>query len=817
MATFIPNVTDSFPEPALYRPDFGFMDKMLSRRQQMYERGFSEVAGKYGELTRELSNPNNVQQRDQFLKESMNNLKNLSSMDLSQQQNVEAAGSVFAPFWKNTHVLGDMMLTKFYNDQENIAEGFRLKDGGKEFNDDNINIVRMQRQAFAKGDPMNYAQYYQNKEYFKPYVDVENFFSEKMKDFKPDDISTMSMKGLYFYKEENASVRPEAVKRYLQGVMTDKVKEQIRISAVVKYGNNPQALIANYANTASSNVKQLNGELDRINTYMKTEKDPNEKEKLTAYKTELENSKNVYTNHLDRIKSGDTSFMAGKTNELAYDILYNEKVNNFANAQARKVYKMDITANSAAVAVWKDAQDDRRADKRMAFDMKMEELKAAGKFDQVLATGSFKGGTLDNNVETVLKNYQDATVKKQQAVANITKFMLDYYNTDGTKDQNDLLTEAELIKNTDVVDAFLLKHKNLEAVQNYLKTISSASIAEQSYQNLYNSAKQKAAEKLTPQEKSAIEASKAQVSQLGPIALVENGKFKNFQSQDIFDGLLAGTVNIKYTGGVTQLNIQGKTYTLNPKANDVFVRQAIEKVKNIEALVGRVPGAAEASKNYNTYIADYFKNSSQENLNFESYGDDSKRSKAKIAGIESLLGTAMTEGTIKVSNITEVPTRGRVYFTFNSSANAKITVDGKLVAPTKENVLKVLQGQVGPGQTVGQDVKGFYLENPNAPGSLLAGLTDNERVLFEMDKYTRDGYRSPFYFPYGESVMNGKVLPQFSFQKNIGADGSVSYYLFDEDGGGIIGGKSYSSLLDLMTMAKSFTQHPDKLQIQKTR
>ena len=817
MATFIPNVTDSFPEPALYRPDFGFMDKMLSRRQQMYERGFSEVAGKYGELTRELSNPKNVQQRDQFLKESMNNLKNLSSMDLSQQQNVEAASSVFAPFWKNTHVLGDMMLTKFYNQQENIAESFRLKDGGKEYSDNNINIVRMQRQAFAKDDPMNYAQYYQNKEYFKPYVDVKNFFSEKMKDFKPDDISSMRMKGLYFYKEEDASVRPEAVKRYLQGVMTDKVKEQIRINAVVKYGNNPQALISDYANTASSSVKQLNGELDKVNSYLKVEKDPTIKEQLTAYKTDLENSKNVYSNHLDRIKSGDTSFMAGKTNELAYDITYNEEINSFANAQARKVYKMEITANSAAVAVWKDAQDDRRANARMAFDFKMKQLEAAGKFDPVLATGSFKGGTLDNNVETVVKNYQDATVKKQQAVANITKFILDYYNTDGTKDKNDLLKETDLIKNPEILESFLSEHKNLEAVQNFQKSISSASIAEQSYQSLYNSAKQKAAEKLTPQQKSAIQASKAQVSQLGPIVVVENGRFKNFQSQDIFDGLLAGTVNIKYTGGVTQLNIQGKTYTLNPKGNDVFVRQAIEKVKNIEALVGRVPGAAEASKSYNTYVTDYFKNSSQENLNFVTYGDDSKRSKAQIAGIEALLGTAMTQGTIKVSNINEVPTKGRVYFTFNSNPNSQITVDGKLVKPTAENVLKVLQGQVGPGQTVGQDVKGFYIENPNAPGSLLAGLTDNERVLFETDKYTGDGYRSPFYFPYGESVMNGRVLPQFSFQKNVGADGSVSYYLFHEDGGGIIGGKSYSSLLDLMTMAKSFTQRPDLLQIQKTK
>ena len=296
MATFIPNVTDSFPEPALYRPDFGYMDKMLSRRQQMYERGFSEVAGKYGDLTRELSNPKNVQQRDQFLKESMNNLKNLSSMDLSQQQNVEAASSVFAPFWKNTHVLADMMLTKHYNQQENIAESFRLKDGGKEYSDDNINFVRMQRQAFAKDDPMNYGQYYQNKSYFTPYHDVDKEMRELMKDFKPDDISTVTPKGFYFYKEQDASVRPEAVRRYLEGTLSDKAKQQLRISAAVRYGSNPQAVLANYAATASSNVKQITGELDRVNSYLKVERDPAIKEKLVAYKTQLEDSKNIYSN-----------------------------------------------------------------------------------------------------------------------------------------------------------------------------------------------------------------------------------------------------------------------------------------------------------------------------------------------------------------------------------------------------------------------------------------------------------------------------------------------------------------------------------------
>ena len=815
MATFIPNVTDSFPEPALYRPDFGFMDKMLSRRQQMYERGFSEVAGKYGELTRELSHSKNVQQRDQFLKESMNNLKNLSSMDLSQQQNVEAASSVFAPFWKNTHILGDIMLTKFYNQQENIAEGFRLKDGGKEYSDDNINIVRMQRQAFAKGDPMAYGQYYQNKEYFKPYVDVENFFSEKMKDFKPDDISTTTPKGFYFYKEQDASVRPEAVKRYLQGVMTDKVKEQIRISAVVKYGNNPQAVIAEYASTASNNVKQITGELDKVNSRLKIERDPIEKEKLSAYKTELEDSKKVFSNNVERIKAGDTGFLSGQLNNLAYEILYNEKVNRFANAQARKVYKMDITENGAAVAVWKEQMADKRADKRMAFDMELEKLKASGAFEPVIETGITKGGNLNLGINDVRTKYQEAENNKRQVTADLNKFIVNYWKGDGTKDSNDVLTEADLIKNPSLVNKFLNDHAALEAVQNYKKSINLANGTQQSYQALFNAATKKASANLTPEQKSALAATKSQVTKLGPVALVENGRFVNFGSDAIFDGIIDGSVSVKYTGGVTQLNIQGKTYTLNPKGNDVFVRQAIEKVKNIENLAKSVPSVSSAMSTYTKDMDNYFTKIGQEEINWITYGDESKKSKIKIGGINTLLATSTSEGTIKVQDIRLAPEKNRTYFTINKSANAKMTIDGELKTASEDDVIKLITAQ---GKKVGKDTFGYYIdESDKSANPIFRNFTPMESMLYDADKFAGDGYQSAFWYPLDFGSYQGRVLPMFRYEKIVGADGSSKYHLYDGTGGGMIGGKEYRSLADLINEAKAYSLDPTSLQIHKQR
>ena len=815
MATFIPNVTDAFPEPALYRPDFGYMDKMLSRRQQMYERGFSEVAGKYGELTRELTNPKNVQQRDIFLKEAMNNLKNLSSMDLSQQQNVEAAGSVFAPFWKNTHVLADMMLTKHYNQQENIAEGFRLKDGGKEYHDDNINFVRLQRQAFAKDDPLNYGQYYQNKAYYTPYHDVDKEMRDIMKDFKPDDISITTPKGFYFYKEQDASVRPEAVRKYLEGTLSDKAKQQLRISAAVRYGSNPQFVISNYASTASSNIKQITGELEKVNNYIKIEKDPAKKEELKAYKTQLEDSKNVYSNNLDRIKSGDTGFLAGKINDLAYEILYNEKINDFSKAQAHRVYKLDITENNVALGIWKEQMADARALRREKFDLELERLKASGALEPILETGRAKGGNLNLSINDISAQYQQAETTKKQLSADLNKFIISYWKGDGTKDANDQLTEADLIKDPNLVNKFLTEHAGLEKVQQYKNDINLAVGAQQSYQLMYDAARGKASANLTADQKKVLAAAKTEISKLGPVAVVENGRFVNFQPQDIFDGLMDGSVNIKYTGGVTQLNIQGRTYILNPKGNDLFVKQAIQKVQNIEALANKYEGVADASKTYNNAMTEYFKKAGQEEINWITYGDESKRAKLRIGGINTLLATSTGEGTIKVQDIREAPEKNRTYFSINKSANAKLTVDGELKTPTEDEIVQLITAQ---GKKVGKDAFGYYIDhNDRSTNPMFRNFTQMETMLYDADKFAGDGYKSAFWYPLGTGNYQGRVLPQFRYEKIIGADGSPKYHLYDGTGGGMIGGKEYRSLSDLINEAKSYSLDPTSLQIHKMR
>ena len=274
MASFIPNITDQIPEPVLYTPNFSFLDSMLRRRQGMYEQGFSQVASKYGQLTRELTNPKNNEERNIFLKEALGNLKNLSAMDLSQQQNVQTANSVFEPFWKNKNALGDMALTAHWNQQEQVAESFRLKDGGKEFSEDNITYVRQQREKFAGDSADSWNSYYANKRSFTPYYDYKKEQQEWFKLYKPNSSSIDEIKGMYKGTTKTGGATSQDLKDFFNGVLSDKAKDQMRIEAAVKYHTtNPELMVPVHKQSVTENLKSVNESMGAIDVAIKATTD----------------------------------------------------------------------------------------------------------------------------------------------------------------------------------------------------------------------------------------------------------------------------------------------------------------------------------------------------------------------------------------------------------------------------------------------------------------------------------------------------------------------------------------------------------------
>lgn len=118
MATYIQGVTDYIPQLQPFRPDYNFLGNILQTKQTKYDAAKRKVSDLYGSLLNgPLSRDNNIQRRDAFFKAIDNDLKKISGLDLSLEQNVDQAESVFKGFIEDDYMMKDMAWTKNFMNQ----------------------------------------------------------------------------------------------------------------------------------------------------------------------------------------------------------------------------------------------------------------------------------------------------------------------------------------------------------------------------------------------------------------------------------------------------------------------------------------------------------------------------------------------------------------------------------------------------------------------------------------------------------------------------------------------------------------------------
>lgn len=822
MATYLPNITDVFPEPSLFTPDFSFMDKMLQRREQLYQQGFAQVNSRYNWINRETTNAANTIAKQNFIKQARENLKNLSAMDLSQPQNVDAANTVFEPFVKNTNILGDQAVTEHWVQQENIGESFRLKDGGKEFNEDNVNYVRMQRAAFAQDDPNSWNTYYSNRRYYTPYYDVDKEINEKMADFKPDSSDITNINGMYFVREKDASVRPEAVRRYLDAVLSDKAKQQMKISAVSRMGADRNALVSTYQTTANKQIKEIDKELGLVKTRMKVEKDPNIIQQGKDYIAYLQDRKESYTRDIDNINKGNTASVFSKMEDIAFDILYDQKLKNVSKGYARKDYTRDISENGVATMMYVQSKQDARQEDAQKHDKEMKMLELSGGAPGAGGITTVITGEDDAAVVKGIKDveamYNNVAVKQKTESANLSKAIINYYRNDGVVSAEDKLTEADLVRDPSLVQNFITKNPQLQVVQEFKSKMNQYQAEAQLASSYINAARQKASANLTDQEKKAIKDFESKVTPVGTITFREGQKFKNYSPQEIYKGLLDGTVTYKKEGGIGYLNVGSKQYLLGPGTQDPFITRSFNQISKIKDMIDNDKMVSGTVKKFNKEVYNMF--SSDPKLSVSTakmIGDESKYGKALRDRLKGLLPT--TVGTIDIQGVQQSFRNNRTYFSVSAGSDkAKLASGTEEKDVNTENVVKILNSKLaGTGAKVGTWSGGVYIEDPNMMATSSSSMyTYTEKLMMDGDKYAKDNYVSPYWYPLDKATgKDGRTLPQFRYEKSVDYSGQPKYYLFDGSGGGMLGGKVYSDLHDLFIDAKSYSLDPTALQILK--
>jgi hypothetical protein len=126
MATYIPGMTDYVPQIQPFQPDYNFLGNVMQTRQSRYDQGYNQVNSLYNSL---LNSPMlrdaNIHQREELFKTIDQDIKKISGMDLSLQQNQDAAMKVFQPFYDNKDIVNDMVWTKNYQNQLSKGEGMK--------------------------------------------------------------------------------------------------------------------------------------------------------------------------------------------------------------------------------------------------------------------------------------------------------------------------------------------------------------------------------------------------------------------------------------------------------------------------------------------------------------------------------------------------------------------------------------------------------------------------------------------------------------------------------------------------------------------
>jgi hypothetical protein len=239
MATFIPNITDVFPKPALAETDFNFVDKVLQRKQGLYQQGLEKVKNSYDSvLYAPISDKENFPIRDQYITQAKENLKALSSSDFSLPENIQAAQNVFSPFWTDEFIIKDSSLTRWYESQNQKLSSWKNSSDPKT-REQYSGITSMYlnngldqlKNAGRNKDAYDKLQ----KREAAPFANIEKYLEEMAKGEKMDLVwDAQSPDGAYLVSTVNGERSKQKFSNWAQGMIGNNFYEQFRVTGVVE-------------------------------------------------------------------------------------------------------------------------------------------------------------------------------------------------------------------------------------------------------------------------------------------------------------------------------------------------------------------------------------------------------------------------------------------------------------------------------------------------------------------------------------------------------------------------------------------------------
>jgi hypothetical protein len=377
MTAFLQGISQFLPEIQPYQPDLNFFGNMLQTKQYQYDQGYNQVNNLYASLLNApVLRQESSQRRDEFFKKIQSGIQKVSTLDLSLEQNVNAAAKIFQPLIDDEDINYDMMRTGQY--QQELAKAERLKNcidpkdcGGEEYWEGGVRALNYWAQDFSKASADQARQY--GKPTYTSYVNVAKNAMNDLKKMGFEDVEKVSFSsdGKWIVKTKGGAPIVSPLYNYLlQSYGSDpKVQELMRTQAYLKR-KDYVAQNSGSGDPQQAELAYLNDMTTQLNDFARQQKLQAEsnRDQLTAANTVVKDAidKGIFINPEDELNKAlglNDEQIAVENNAAKY---HNETL-SITDPEVLDVNNISALRNKIDAAVSRDILSKTLYDTSVAF------------------------------------------------------------------------------------------------------------------------------------------------------------------------------------------------------------------------------------------------------------------------------------------------------------------------------------------------------------------------------------------------------------------------------------------------------------------
>jgi hypothetical protein len=225
MATYVPGSQIYAREFEPFTPDYKFLSSVLDIRQDRYDTNYKQLSDLYGRVVyADLSREDTRQMRDQYADQLVPKIQQISGMDLSLRQNVDAAKGLFKPFYEDDLIVKDLVYTKEFKKNISLAQAFKDSDDReqrKKYWDTGMQYLSYQMEDFKSADRDKALK--QGLPTYVENVDLMDISMKLLKEagFEDVEIDIPSKDGAWIIREKNGQQQVPGAYNFLQKTLLE--------------------------------------------------------------------------------------------------------------------------------------------------------------------------------------------------------------------------------------------------------------------------------------------------------------------------------------------------------------------------------------------------------------------------------------------------------------------------------------------------------------------------------------------------------------------------------------------------------------------